>query len=77
MPLIRAAEDSFTGYSCLVEDPDSIEVDSVQWPVQAWCPIDEGTGDEGGWVKGTFRCKWRGDVLYGENEAVNDRYLPG
>ncbi|WP_291726809.1 ureidoglycolate lyase [Leisingera sp. F5] len=77
VPLIRATEESVEGYGCLVEDPDAFEIEIVQWPAQGWRPIDEGTGDEGGWVEGTFRCGWRGDVLYGENEAVNGNYVLG
>lgn len=77
VPLIRATEESVKGYGCLVEDPDSFEIEIVQWPAQGWRPIDEGTGDEAGWVEGTFRCGWRGDVLYGENEAVNGNYVLG
>ena len=40
-------------------------------------PIDEDTGDEGGFVEGTFKGEWRGDVLYGTNEAVGGHYVLG
>lgn len=77
VPLIRATEDSVKGYGCLVDDPDGVEIEIARWPQQGWRPIDEGTGDEGGWVEGTFKCDWRGDVLYGENEAVKGNYVLG
>ncbi|MEX0365380.1 MAG: ureidoglycolate lyase [Ruegeria sp.] len=77
VPLIRATEESVQGYGCLVDDPQSFEIEIVRWPQQGWRPIDEGTGDEGGWVEGTFRCDWQGDVLYGENEAVRGHYVLG
>ncbi|NVK15300.1 MAG: ureidoglycolate lyase [Rhodobacteraceae bacterium] len=75
--LIRATDESVKGYGCLVDDPENFEIEIVQWPAQGWRPIDEGTGDEAGWVEGTFRGDWRGDVLYGENEAVNGNYVLG
>ncbi|WP_027237572.1 ureidoglycolate lyase [Leisingera caerulea] len=77
VPLIRATEESVKGYGCMVDDPETIEIEIVKWPAQGWCPVDEGTGDEAGWVEGTFRGDWRGDVLYGENEAVNGSYVLG
>lgn len=77
VPLIRATESSVQNYGCLVDDPDNFEIKITRWPAQGWRPIDEGTGDEGGFVEGTFRTEWRGDVLYGENEAVNGNYVLG
>ncbi|WP_259969533.1 hypothetical protein [Leisingera caerulea] len=77
VPLIRATEESVKGYGCLVDDAETFEIEIVQWPAQGWRPVDEGTGDEAGWVEGTFRGDWRGDVLYGENEAVNGSYVLG
>jgi len=49
----------------------------VRWPAQGWRPVDEGTGDEAGWVEGTFSGVWKGDVLYGSNEAVGGHYVLG
>ncbi len=46
-------------------------------PHRAWRPIDEGTGDEGGWIEGVFSCNWKGNVLHGENDAVNGNYVLG
>ena len=77
VPLIRATETSVKGYGCLVDDPDTFEIEITRWPQQGWRPIDEGTGDEGGFVEGTFRAEWQGDVLYGENEAVKGHYVLG
>lgn len=77
VPLIVATEESVKGYGCLVDDPDTFEIEITRWPAQGWRPVDEGTGDEGGYVEGTFRCDWKGDVLYGENEAVNGEYVLG
>ncbi len=77
VPLIRATPETVKGYGCLVDDPGSFEIEIVRWPQQGWRPIDEGTGDEGGWVEGTFSGSWKGDVLYGENEAVNGNYVLG
>jgi hypothetical protein len=77
VPLIRATEDSVKGYGCLVDDPDGFEIEIVRWPQQGWRPVDEGTGDEGGWVEGVFSAEWRGDVLFGANEAVQGNYVLG
>ena len=38
-------------------------------------PVDAGTGDQGGTTEGVFVCEWRGDVLYGRNEAVGGHYI--
>lgn len=77
VPLIRATDTSVKGYGCLVDDPDGFEIEIVRWPAQGWRPVDEDTGDEGGWVEGIFRGDWQGDVLYGENEAVKGLYVLG
>lgn len=77
VPLIRATDESLKGYGCLVDDPDTFEIEITRWPQQGWRPIDENTGDEGGSVEGIFLCDWKGDVLYGENEAVSGHYVLG
>ena len=77
VPLILATEDALQGYGCLVPDPDQFDIEITRWPAQGWRPVDNGTGDEGGYVEGTFRCDWKGDVLFGENEAVNGEYVLG
>ncbi|UTW13667.1 ureidoglycolate lyase [Marinobacterium rhizophilum] len=77
VPLIRATNTALQGYGYLVEDPDCCEIEITRWPQQGWRPIDSGTGNEGGWVEGTFCCHWQGDVLYGENAAVAGNYVLG
>ena len=77
VPLIRATEKSVKGYGCLVEDAENFEIEITRWPQQGWRPVDEDTGDEGGYVEGTFKCDWKGDVLYGENDAVKGHYVLG
>lgn len=77
LPLVRATDNSVKGYGCLVDDPDGFEIEIVRWPAQGWRPVDEGTGDEAGWVEGIFRGDWHGDVLFGENEAVKGHYVLG
>ncbi|MCK7614763.1 ureidoglycolate lyase [Roseibium sediminicola] len=75
VPLVRATDASVKGYGCLVDDPSGFEIEITRWPQQGWRPIDEGTGDEGGWVEGVFKGSWQGGVLYGVNEAVNGKYV--
>lgn len=77
VPLIRATDETLEGYGCLVDDPQSFQIEIVRWPAQGWRPVDEGTGDEAGWVEGTFSGVWKGDVLYGSNEAVGGHYVLG
>jgi ureidoglycolate lyase len=77
VPLIVATDDSVKGYGCLVSDPDDFEIEIVQWPAQGWRPVDAGTGDEGGFVEGIFHSEWRGEVLHGNNDAVNGKYILG
>lgn len=75
--MLRATEESVKGYGCLVDDPDTFEIEIAQWPRQGWRPIDDGTGDEAGWVEGDFTGEWKGDVLFGSNAAVNGHYVLG
>ena len=77
VPLIRATDESVAQYGCLVDDPEGFEIEIVRWPASGWRPVDEGTGDEGGFVEGTFHGDWKGDVLYGTNEAVKGNYVLG
>ena len=77
VPLIEATDASVQGYGCLVDDPEGFEIEIVQWPAQGWRPVDDGTGDEAGWVEGIFHGVWQGDVLYGTNEAVSGHYVLG
>ncbi len=77
VPLTVATDDSIKGYGCLVDHPDDIDIEIVRWPAQGWRPVDPDTGDEAGWVEGIFHGQWRGDVLYGTNEAVSGHYVLG
>ena len=77
VPLVVATEETVDGYGCLVDDPDNFEIEIVQWPAQGWRPVDAGTGDEGGVVEGVFHSEWRGEVLHGNNDAVNGSYIRG
>jgi ureidoglycolate lyase/seryl-tRNA synthetase len=77
VPLVVATDESVTDYGCLVENPEDFEIEIVQWPAQGWRPIDVGTGDEGGVVEGIFHSEWKGDFLYGRNDAVNGHYILG
>ena len=70
VPLVEATTQSLDGYGYLVDSHDNFEIEIVRWPAQGWRPVDEDTGDEGGWVEGIFSGEWKGDVLYGSNEAV-------
>ncbi|MDH3467040.1 MAG: ureidoglycolate lyase [Gammaproteobacteria bacterium] len=77
VPLIEASDESVQSYGALVDDPEGVDIEIVRWPAQGWRPIDDGTGDEGGWVEGIFQGEWRGDVLYGTNDAVDGHYVLG
>jgi ureidoglycolate lyase/seryl-tRNA synthetase len=77
VPLIVADESTVAEYGRLVDDPDDCPIEIVQWPAQGWRPVDAGTGDEAGTVEGTFRSEWRGEVLYGSNDAVGGHYVLG
>jgi hypothetical protein len=77
MPVVEASAETLEGYGRLVETPDDCEVEIVRWPAQGWRPVDEGTGDEGGTIEGIFHSEWRGDLLYGRNDAVGGHYVLG
>jgi hypothetical protein len=47
----------------------------VRWPAQGTRPVDADTGDQGGTTEGIFVSEWRGDILYGRNEAVDGHYI--
>jgi len=77
VPLIEATEESVKGYGYLVDNPDACEIEIVTWPSQGRRPVDQGTGNEGGFVEGIFRGEWHGDVLMGTNDAVGGHYVLG
>ncbi|WP_228535928.1 ureidoglycolate lyase [Noviherbaspirillum malthae] len=75
MPVIDATPDSIQGYGKLVQYPDEIAIEIVQWPAQGRRPVDPDTGNQGGIKEGVFHAEWKGDVLYGRNEAVGGHYV--
>lgn len=77
VPLIEATDDSVKDYGCLVDDPENFDIEIVRWPAQGFRPVDDDTGDEGGFVEGIFQGDWKGDILYGSNAAVNGNYVLG
>ena len=77
LPLIEASGESVKGYGYLVDDPDDCEIEIVTWPAQGGRPVDQGTGNEAGYVEGIFSGKWHGDILMGSNQAVNGHYVLG
>jgi hypothetical protein len=77
VPLVVANEESVLGYGRLVDDPETCEIEIVRWPAAGWRPIDEGTGDEAGWIEGIFHGEWKGDILMGSNDAVGGHYVLG
>ena len=78
MPLVKATVESLEGYGALVDsDPEQFAIEIVRWPAQGWRPVDPDSGDEGGTTQGIFVSQWKGDVLYGSNEAVGGHYVLG
>lgn len=77
IPVINATSESVAPYGALVDDPHGFPVEIVRWPTQGWRPVDTDSGDEGGTTEGVFASQWRGDVLYGSNEAVGGNYILG
>ncbi len=77
VPIVIANEETVKGYGCLVDDPNTFDIEIVQWPAQGWRQIDANTGDEGGFVEGIFHSQWQGDILRGRNEAVAGDYVLG
>ena len=78
MPVVRATEETLKGFGRLVmNDPEQFEIEIVRWPAQGWRPVDPDCGDEGGTTQGVFVSEWKGDVLYGSNEAVGGHYVLG
>jgi hypothetical protein len=75
MPVVDATESALAGYGFLVDDPEACAIEIVRWPAQGWRPVDDDSGDEGGTTEGVFISEWRGDILYGRNEAVDGHYI--
>src|SRR5438128_1733699 len=75
MPVVDATDAALDGYGRLVDDPAGCAIEIVRWPAQGTRPVDADTGDQGGTTQGVFASEWRGDVLYGRNEAVGGHYV--
>jgi hypothetical protein len=77
IPVVEATPTSLAGYGVLVDDPAEQVVEIVRWPAQGWRPVDLDSGNEGGTTRGTFYSEWKGDILYGRNDAVGGHYIIG
>jgi Ethanolamine utilization protein EutJ (predicted chaperonin) len=75
MPVVDATAATLEGYGYLVDDPAKCKIEIVRWPAQGTRAVDLDTGDQGGTTTGTFVSEWKGDVLYGRNEAVGGHYI--
>jgi hypothetical protein len=75
MPVVAATPAALKEYGCLVDEPNNCRIEIVPWPAQGRRPVDAGTGDQGGTTEGIFISEWRGDILYGSNDAVDGRYI--
>jgi len=75
MPVVEATVSSLQGYGHLVDDPGDCRIEIVRWPSVGGRPVDAGTGDQGGTTEGIFVSQWRGDILFGRNEAVDGHYI--
>jgi hypothetical protein len=75
MPVVEATPAALMGYGRLVADRRNCTVEIVRWPAQGRRPVDADTGDQGGTTEGVFVSQWRGDILYGRNEAVDGHYI--
>ena len=77
MPVVDASDETLRGYGHLVDSADDVAIAITRWPATGWRPVDEDCGDEGGTSEGIFHCEWKGDVLYGRNDAVSGHYVLG
>ncbi len=78
MPVQLGNYENLVGFGQpVVADHESFEIEIVRWPATGWRPIDTDSGDEAGTTQGVFSSYWKGDVLYGRNEAVGGHYVLG
>ena len=75
MPVVEASTQALEGYGSLVDDPAQCRIEIVRWPALGSRPVDPDSGDEGGTTEGVFSSEWKGDILYGRNEAVGGHYI--
>lgn len=77
IPIVKATAESIKGYGWLADDPANCAIEITRWPAQGRRPVDTDSGDEGGTTEGIFSSEWKGDILYGRNEAVGGHYILG
>jgi hypothetical protein len=77
IPIIEANFETVKDYGSLIDDFTDFEIEISRWPAQGWRPIDADSGNEGGTKEGIFSSEWRGEILYGSNEAVGGKYILG
>ncbi len=77
LPVVEASDEVLDGFGNLVDKPEETRIEIVRWPAAGWRPVDLDSGDEGGTRTGVFRSWWKGDILYGHNEAVDGHYVLG
>ncbi len=77
VPVVEATPETLKGYGRIERDFAAANIEIVRWPAQGWRPVDPDTGDQGGTTEGIFSFFWKGEVLYGSNDAVGDSYLIG
>src|SRR3954465_4518190 len=77
IPVIKATIETVKGYGWLVDDPAECKVEITRWPAQGRRPVDTDSGDEAGITEGIFTSVWKGNILYGMNEAVGGKYILG
>ena len=78
IPIREANDESLVGFGRLVKDDyENFPVEIVRWPATGWRPVDEDSGDEAGTTQGVFHSYWKGDILYGRNDAVDGHYVLG
>jgi hypothetical protein len=75
MPVVDATAENLEGYGRLVTDPQSFMIEITRWPAAGWRPVDPDSGIDGGTTEGIFVSQWKGDVLYGRNDAVGGHYI--
>ena len=75
MPVVDATDATLAGYGALVDDVEACAIEIVRWRANGWRAVDDDSGDQGGTTEGVFVSEWKGDVLYGRNEAVGGHYV--
>jgi Ureidoglycolate lyase len=75
MPIVEATGAVLKGYGRLIDHPNDCPIEIVRWPARGARPVDEDSGDQAGTTEGVFVSEWRGDILYGRNEAVDGHYI--